>query len=190
MGMPLRLALLNSIPLFPFLFQVRASQEFPSSLSQIAIVTGQPATARGQLLRFAHHYKCHCTENYWCCYRGCYSCVSINKRSASKRHSRINSKGTALCETKITLCCALKVPSAGCRVPAVTSQGPCLPPKGKMPLWLQKLRGSSLPLQDSEKLGPTFKYTVRNSARSPKSVDPLRARKSKIQSATWTPLSL
>lgn len=77
----------------------------------------------------AHHYKCHCIEYYWCCYSGCYSCVSINKHSASKRHSRINSKGTAFREIKITPCCALKVPSTGCCLPAVPSQGPCFPLK-------------------------------------------------------------
>lgn len=144
--------------------------------------------------RFAHHYKCHCIENYWHCHRGCYSCVSINKHSASKRHSRINSKSTAFCETKITPCCALKVPSASCRVPAVTSQGPCLPLKGKKHVWLQKPWGSSLSLQDgdSEKLGPTCKYIVSNSARSPKSADPLRAMKipGKMWAPIWTLLSL
>lgn len=162
MGMPLWLAFLSSISPFPFLFQMRASQELPSSLWYSAIVTGRSAADGGQLLRFAHRYKWHCIENYWRCYRGCYSPVSINKHSASKRHSRINSKGTAFCETKITLCCALKVPSAGCHVPAVTSQGPCLPLKGKKHGWLKKPWGCSLSLKDSnsEKLGCTCKYTV------------------------------
>lgn len=194
MGTPSWLAFLSSISLFPFLFQVRASQEFRSSLWYTAVVTGQSATNGGWLLRFAHHDKCHCIEHYWRCYGECYSCVSINKHSASKRHSRINSKGTAFCETKITPCCALKVPSAGCRVPAVTSRGPCLPLKGKKHLWLQKPRGSSvsLPDGDSKKLAPTCKYTVCNSARSPKSADPLRAMKipGKIWAPIWTLLSL
>lgn len=147
--------------LFPFLFQVRASQEFPGSLWYTAVVSGQSATNGWQLLHCAHHYKSRCIENYWCDYQGCYSCASINKYSTSKRHSRINSKGTALCETKIASCHALKVPSAGCHVPAVTSQGPCLPLKCKKHMWLQKPWGYSLSLQDSdtEKLEPTYKYT-------------------------------
>lgn len=147
--------------LFPFLFQVRASQEFPGSLWYTAVVSGQSATNGWQLLHCAHHYKSCCIENYWCDYQGCYSCASINKYSTSKRHSRINSKGTALCETKIASCRALKVPSADCHVPAVTSQGPCLPLKCKKHMWLQKPWGYSLSLQDSdtEKLEPTYKYT-------------------------------
>ena len=172
---------------------MRASQESPSSLWYTAAIAGCSATGGGRLPRFAHHYKCHCIENYWCCYGGCYSCA-INKHSASKRHSRINSKDAAFWETKITPCWALEVPSANCLVPAVTSQGPCLPVKGKKHVWIQKPRGSSLSLQvsDSEQLGPTWKYTVSSSAWSPKSANPLRAMKipGKIWAPVWTLLAL
>lgn len=103
--------------------------------------------------------------------------MSINKHSAGKRHSRINSKGGALCETKITPHCSLRVPSAGCGVLAVSSQGPCLLLRGKKHVWLQKPWGSSLSLQDcdTEKLGPTYEYTVGSSARYPTSANLLRA---------------
>lgn len=103
--------------------------------------------------------------------------MSINKHSARKRHSRINSKGSALCETKITPCCSLTVPSTGCRVVAISSQGPCLLFKGKKLVWLQKPWGSSLflPDSDTEKLGPTYMHSASSSAQYPTSANILRA---------------
>lgn len=88
----------------------------------IANITGQPATEGGQLLLFAHRDKYHCIENYWR-YGGCYSCVSINRHTASKRLSRINSIGSGFCETEITPWCALKVPlvSTCCHQPGSLS---------------------------------------------------------------------
>lgn len=76
--------------------------------------------------------------------------MSINKHSARKRHSRINSKGSALCGTKITPCCSLTVPSPGCHVLAISSQSPCLLLEGKKHVWLQMPWGSSLSLQDGD----------------------------------------
>ena len=144
--------------LFPsFLFFSKASW----LLWHTANVAGQPATQGEQLLLSAHCYKCHCIKNY-CHYGGCYGCMSINRHSASKRRSRINSIGTGFWKTKITPCCALKVHTAAVYL---LSQ-PCLPLNSKKHAQLQSHGAPFCPCE-AEKVGPGGKYTVGNRMPAP-----------------------